>query len=180
VTKKKSDFDLRQIMDDGKIFIANLSKGKLGEDGSALLGSLLSTKFELAGLSREAIGLENRRDFWLYVDEFPSIAGPSFTGMLSESRKYGLGLVLVMQYVEQLEEDVRNALFENAGTLVVFRTGPDSARHLASQFEPILRKEDMMNLGRGDFYIKLMIDGVPSRSFSARTLPPVTALSVLS
>ena len=175
VTKKRSDFDLRRIMDEGKIFIANLSKGKLGEDGSALLGALLSTKFELAGLSRATIPIEARRDFWLYVDEFPSIAGPSFSGMLSESRKYGLGLVLVMQYVDQLEEDVRNALFENAGTLVVFRVGPESARYLASQFEPILSKEDLMNLGRYCFYIRLMINGVPSPPFSARTFPPAIA-----
>jgi type IV secretory pathway TraG/TraD family ATPase VirD4 len=102
VAKRQSDFDLRQIMDDGRIFIANLSKGKLGEDGSALLGSLLSTKFELAALSRTTVPIEQRRDFILYVDEFPSLAGSSFIGMLSESRKYKLALVLAMQFIEQL------------------------------------------------------------------------------
>jgi len=123
-------------------------KGKLGEDGSALLGSLLSTKFELAALSRTEIPTDNRRDFYLYADEFPTLAGNSFMGMLSESRKFKLGLVLVMQYIEQLEEPIRNALFENVGTLIVFRVGPESARYLAPQFTPVFSKEDLMNVGR--------------------------------
>jgi len=178
VTKKRSDFDLRKIMDDGKIFIANLSKGKLGEDGSALLGSLLSTKFELAALSRTTIAIERRRDFYLYVDEFPTLASSSFTGMLSEARKFGLGLVLTMQYIDQLEEDVRNALFENVGTLIVFRVGPDSARDLEPQFAPTLSKEDLMNIGRYCIYLRLMIDGIPSKPFSARTLAPGRVMQV--
>ena len=156
----------------GKIFVANLFRGKLGEDGSALLGSLLSTQFELAALSRTEIPLEQRRDFSPYVDEFPTLASASFTGMLSESRKFKLSLVLAMQYIEQLEEHVRNALFENVGTLIVFRVGPESARWLP-QFAPVLSKEDLMNLGRYRIYLKLMIDGIPSQPFSGRTLPPV-------
>jgi hypothetical protein len=180
VTKPKSDFDLRRIMDEGKIFIANLSKGKLGEDGSALLGSLLSTKFELAALSRANISTDQRSNFYLYVDEFPTLAGASFMGILSESRKYKLGLILVMQYVEQLDEDVRNALFENAGTLIVFRVGPESARYLEPQFAPALSREDLMNLGRYDIYLRLMIDGMPSKPFSASTLPPVTTVQLTS
>ncbi|HYR88537.1 MAG TPA: type IV secretion system DNA-binding domain-containing protein [Terriglobia bacterium] len=175
VTKQRSDFDLQQIMQSGGIFVANLSKGKLGEDGSALLGSLLSTKFEFAALSRASIPAEDRRDFYLYVDEFPTLASASFTGMLSESRKYHLSLVLAMQYIEQLEEDVRNALFENVGTLIVFRVGPESARYLAPQFAPTLSKEDLMNIGRYCVYLKLMIDGMPSKPFSARTLRPWTS-----
>ncbi|HEY2382360.1 MAG TPA: type IV secretion system DNA-binding domain-containing protein [Terriglobia bacterium] len=175
VTKEKSDFDLSQIMQSGGILVANLSKGKLGEDGSALLGALLSTKFELAALNRATIPIETRRDFYLYVDEFPTLANASFTGMLSESRKYGLGLVLAMQFVEQLDDDVRNALFENIGTLISFRCGPDTARYLAPQFEPLLSREDLMNLGRYSIYVKLMIDGIPSRPFSARTITPSRA-----
>jgi type IV secretory pathway TraG/TraD family ATPase VirD4 len=178
VTKKRSDFDLRQIMDEGKIFVANLSKGNLGEDGSALLGSLLSTKFELAALSRTEIPTDDRRDFYLYVDEFPTLAGNSFMGMLSESRKYKLGLVLVMQYIEQLEEPIRNALFENVGTLIVFRVGPESARYLAPQFTPVFSREELMNIGRYNIYLKLMIDGIPSKPFSARTLPPKTTMQL--
>jgi type IV secretory pathway TraG/TraD family ATPase VirD4 len=176
VAKPKSDFDLRQVMDQGRIFIANLSKGALGEDASALLGSLLSTKFELAALSRASIPAESRRPFYLYVDEFPTLATTSFAGMLSESRKYGLALILSMQYVEQIEEPIRNALFENVGTLIVFRAGPQSSWHLSSQFYPTFSQEDLMNLGKYSIYLRLMIDGVPSRPFSGRTLKPTTIL----
>jgi len=151
---------------------ANLSKGRLGEDGSILLGSLLATKFELAALGRAELAADRRRPFYLYVDEFPTLAGPSFMGMLSESRKYELGLVLAMQYVEQLPEDIRNALFENVGTLVVFRVGPESARFLESQFAPELSEQDLMNLGRYSIYVRLVIDGLPSRPFRARSLAP--------
>jgi len=178
IARKKSDFDLRRVMDEGKIFVANLSKGKLGEDSSALLGSLLSTKFELAALSRTNVPIEQRREFILYVDEFPSLAGASFVGMLSEARKYRLALVLAMQFIEQLEEPVRNALFENVGTIICFRIGPDSARFLGPQFSPVFSKEDLMNLGRYSISLRLMIDGIPSRPFSARTLPPITTLSM--
>lgn len=172
VTKQNSDFDLGRLMQAGGILVANLSKGKLGEDGSALLGSLLSTKFELAALNRATIPIETRRDFYLYVDEFPTLANASFTGMLSESRKYGLALVIAMQFIEQLDDDVRNALFENIGTIVTFRVGPDTARYLAPQLEPTFSKDDLMNLGRYSIYVKLMIDGIPSKAFSARTLSP--------
>jgi hypothetical protein len=160
-------------MDEGKILIANLPKGKLGEDGSALLGALLVTKFELAALSRAEQPQEERRDFFLYVDEFPTIATESFAGLLSESRKYRLSLILAMQYVDQVEEKLRNALLENVGTLIVFRVGPESARYLASQFSPVFEKEDLMNLGRYQIILRLLIDGQPSKPFSARTLPPI-------
>jgi hypothetical protein len=111
----------------------------------------------------------------LYIDEFPTIATDSFTTMLSESRKYGLALILAMQYAEQVEESLRNAVFENVGTLICFRVGPESARLLAPQFAPKLSKEDLMNLGRYSIYLRLMIDGMPSRPFSARTFPPTIA-----
>lgn len=172
VTKTNSDFSVDDIMQSGGILIANLSKGKLGEDGSALLGALLSTKFELAALNRVRLPEENRQPFYLYVDEFPTLANESFSGMLNESRKYGLSLILAMQFVEQLDDTVRNALFENVGTLTTFRAGPGTARYLAPQFEPWLSKEDLMNIGRYRIYIKLMIDGVPSKPFSARTIKP--------
>jgi hypothetical protein len=173
VTQQKSGCDFRKIMDEGKIFVANLSKGRLGEDGSALLASLISIQFELAALSRADVPQRDRRDFYLYIDEFPAVAGESFVTMLSESRKYGLALILAMQYVEQLDEPIRNAIFENVGTLISFRVGPESARLLEPQFRPIFRREDLMNLGRFSIYLRLMIDGIPSQPFSARTLPPV-------
>jgi hypothetical protein len=170
VSQKNSSFDVRRIMDEGKILIANLPKGKLGEDGSALLGALLVTKFELAALSRAEQSPESRRDFFLYVDEFPTIATESFSGLLSESRKYGLSLILAMQYVDQVEEKLRDALLENVGTLISFRIGPESARYLASQFSPVFEKEDLMNLGRYKIILRLLLDGQPSRPFTARTL----------
>jgi hypothetical protein len=170
ISQEKSAFDVRQIMDEGKILIANLPKGKLGEDGSALLGALLVTKFELAALSRASQPAEKRRDFYLYVDEFPTIATDSFIGLLSEARKYSLNLILAMQYIDQVEEELRDALLENIGTLVCFRVGPESARHIAPQFEPIFTKEDLMNLGRYQIRLRLMIDGHPSKPFSARTI----------
>lgn len=173
ISQKQSSFDVRQMMDDGKILIANLSKGKLGEDGSALLGALLVTKFELAALSRVDVPPDERRDFFLYVDEFPIIATDSFIGLLSEARKYGLSLILAMQYLDQVDEKLRDALLENVGTLIRFRVGPESARIIAPQFEPVFSKEDLMNLGRFQISLRLMIDGQPSRPFSARTLPPV-------
>jgi hypothetical protein len=170
VSQKKSSFDVRQIMDEGKILIANLPKGKLGEDGSALLGALLVTKFELAALSRAEQSPESRRDFFLYVDEFPTIATESFSGLLSESRKYGLSLILAMQYVDQVEEKLRDALLENVGTLITFRIGPESAKYLAPQFSPIFEKEDLMNLGRYKIILRLLIDGHPSKPFTGRTI----------
>lgn len=172
ISQKRSFFDVRQIMDEGKILVANLSKGKLGEDGSALLGALLVTKFELAALSRVDLTPEQRRDFYLYVDEFPTIATDSFIGLLSEARKYGLSLILAMQYLDQLDEKLRNALLENVGTLICFRVGPDSARYIAPQFDPVFAKEDLMSLGRYRISLRLMIDGHPSRPFSGRTLAP--------
>lgn len=165
----KSSFNLREVMDAGRIFVANISRGRLGEDASALLGGLLVTKFELAALSRADVPREARRDFFLYVDEFPILASPSFAGILSESRKYGCSLTVGMQYVDQVEPDLRDALFENVGTLAVFRVGPASARLLAPQLEAI-EKEDLMNLPRYRFYIRLIFDGQPYAPFSARTL----------
>lgn len=172
ITKKHSDFDLRTIMDEGRIFIANLSKGKLGEDGSALLGSLLSTKLELAALSRAGTPIEQRREFYIYIDEFPLLATASFTNMFSEARKYGAAITVAAQFIEQLDEPVRNSLFENCGTVIAFRVGPESARYLASQFSPVFTKEDLMNRGKYEICLRMMIDGVPCRPFSARTLGP--------
>ena len=114
-----------------KFWWANIPKGKLGEDGSALLGALLVTKFELAALSRAELEASARHDHFLFVDEFPTIATESFAGLLSESRKYGLSLILAMQYIDQVEETLRHALLENVGTLISFRIGPESARYLA-------------------------------------------------
>jgi CxxC-x17-CxxC domain-containing protein len=175
----KSKIDMREIMDEGKILIANLSKGKIGEDNSRLLGALLITKLQLAAMSRVDIPEEKRRDFFLYVDEFQNFATEAFCNILSEARKYRLSLVLANQYLAQLEEmtpvgkstRVRDAIFGNVGTIIVFRVGAEDAEFLVKEFEPEFTAEDLTNLEKYHICIKLMIDGIASSPFSAVTLP---------
>ena len=177
----RSKIDMRKIMDNGKILIANLSKGKIGEDNSRLLGALLITKLQLAAMSRVDIPEEKRRDFFLYVDEFQNFATESFVNIMSEARKYRLSLTLANQYIAQLEEmtptgkstKVRDAIFGNIGTLIVFRVGAEDAEYLEKELIPEFLTEDLVNLAKYDIYIKLMIDGVAGRPFSAETLPPL-------
>lgn len=177
----QSKIDMRKIMDERKILIANLSKGKIGEDNSRLLGALLITKIYLAAMSRVDIPEEERKDFYLYVDEFQNFATESFVGILSEARKYRLSLTLANQYVAQLEEmtslgkstKVRDAIFGNVGTLIAFRVGAEDAEYLEKEFVPEFTAEDLVNLAKYNIYLKLMIDGVASRPFSAETLSPL-------
>jgi len=166
-----SSFDLRKIMDEEKIFIANLSKGKIGEDNSRLLGALMITKLQLAAMSRTDIPESKRKDFYLYVDEFQNFATESFANILSEARKYRLNLILAHQYIAQLDEKVREAIFGNVGTFIVFRVGAEDAEVLEKEFEPEFLVNDLVNLAKFNIYAKLMIDGVASRAFSAETLP---------
>lgn len=166
----KVDLRFRQIMDEGGVLLVNLAKGRLGEDSSATLGSLLVSTIGLAALSRADAPLETRRPFYLYVDEFQSFTTLAFANMMSELRKYGLGLTLAHQHFHQLEPDVRHAVLGNAGTLVSFRVGPEDAFLLAQEFQPTFGVEDLLNLPNRHFYMRLMIDGSPSRPFSAVTL----------
>ncbi|MDP3762516.1 MAG: TraM recognition domain-containing protein, partial [bacterium] len=176
----ESAIDMRKIMDEGKILIMNLSKGRIGEDNSKLLGGLLVTKLQLAAMSRVDIPEPERRDFYLYVDEFQNFATESFANILSEARKYRLALVLANQYIAQLIQSVggskstsvRDAIFGNVGTLVSFRVGAEDAEFLEKEFEPEFMATDVVNLAKYSVYLKLMIDGVASRAFSASTLPP--------
>src|SRR3989441_12392219 len=158
-------------MDEGKILLVNLAKGKIGEDTSSLLGAMLVTKISLAALSRGELREADRRDFYLYADEFPSFTTTSFAGMLSEMRKYRLGLVLAHQHMAQLDETVRDAILGNAGTIISFRVGLSDAELLEKEFFPEFRASDLVNLPNYHMYLKLMIDGVVSKPFSARTLP---------
>lgn len=171
-----SSLNMREIMDGSKIFIVNLSKGKIGEDNSRLLGAMLITKLQLAAMSRVDIPEDKRRDFFLYVDEFQNFATESFASILSEARKYHLGLILAHQYIGQLVDGanykVRDAVFGNAGTLICFRTGGADAEFLEKEFMPEFVQNDLVNLAKANIYIKLMIDGVASRPFSAEILPP--------
>jgi len=180
VGQVKSKIDMREIMDKGKILIANISKGKIGEDNSRLLGALLITKLQLAAMSRVDILEEKRSDFFLYVDEFQNFATEAFVNILSEARKYRLSLVLGNQYISQLEEmtptgrstKVRDAVFGNVGTIVTFRVGAEDAEYLEKEFIPEFTAADLVNLPKYNIYLKLMIDGIAGRPFSAQTLPP--------
>ena len=166
----KSKINLRQIMDEGKILIVNVSKGKIGEDASRLLGAFLITKIQLAAMSRVDIPESERRDFFLYVDEFQNFATESFANILSEARKYHLSLVMAHQYIKQMEEHVMDAVFGNVGTIVSFRVGAEDAEFLEKWFQPDFMMNDIVNLGKRSMYIKLMINGVSSKGFSASTL----------
>ncbi len=168
----RSSIDIREIMDQGKVLIMNLSKGRIGEDNSALLGAMMITKIQLAAMSRVDVPEENRRDFYLYIDEFQNFSTDSFANILSEARKYRLNLILAHQYIEQLSEKVKPAVFGNVGTMVVFRVGATDAEELVKEFTPTFTEEDLVNLPKYEMYLKLMIDGISSTPFSALGLPP--------
>lgn len=174
VGQPKSTFDIRRVMDGKKILIVNLSKGRLGEGNANLIGSMIITKIYLAAMSRADVGPEAVRDlppFYLYVDEFQSFANESFADILSEARKYKLSLTIAHQYIEQMSEEVRAAVFGNVGTMIAFRVGAYDAEVLEKEFAPVFTAEDMVNLGFAQIYLKLMINGVGSHPFSATTLP---------
>ncbi len=168
-----STIDLRDIMDNKKILILNLSKGRIGEDTMQLLGSMIVTKLYMAAMSRVDIPETERNDFYLYVDEFQNFATDSFADILSEARKYRLDLIVAHQYIEQLPETVQAAVFGNVGTLINFRVGAADAEKLVLEFTPFFTEEDLVNLPAFCIYLKLMIDGVSSDPFSANTLPPL-------
>lgn len=170
LVQPRSSFNLRNVMDEGKILLVNLSKGKIGEDTAALLGALLVTSIGLAALSRAEIPEPNRRDFYLYLDEFQSFTTLSLAKMLSELRKYRMGMVLAHQYLSQLDEQIRDAVLGNVGTLISFRVGMSDAEILAKEFYPTFSAADLIRLSNHHVYLKLMIDGMPSEPFSASTI----------
>ena len=173
VGQTASSFDIREVMDKKKILIINLSKGRIGEDNGALLGAMMITKIQLAAMGRVDIHEDKRKDFYLYVDEFQNFATESFANILSEARKYRLNLILANQYVTQIDEEVRDAIFGNAGSIVTFRVGAMDAEFLEKEFEPVFMMNDIINLPKYQIYLKLMIDGIAGDAFSATTLPPI-------
>lgn len=176
IGQPKSSFDIRKMMDERKIMIVNLSKGRVGESNANLLGAMLITKIYLGAMSRADVSEKTLRtlpQFYLYVDEFQSFANESFADILSEARKYKLNLTIAHQYIEQMSEEVRAAVFGNVGTMVVFRVGAYDAEVLEKEFAPQFTAEDIVNLGQFQLYLRLMIDGVGSQPFSARNLPPI-------
>jgi len=180
IGQPNSKINIRKIMDEGKILLANVSRGKIGEDASRLLGAFLVTKIQLAAMSRVDIAEKDRKDFYLYVDEFQHFATESFANILSEARKFHLSLVMAHQYIKQMEEPVRDAVFGNVGTIVSFRVGAEDAEFLEKWFQPDFMMNDIVNLGKYNVYLKLMIDGVSSRGFSAAMIPPFPRLETTS
>ena len=177
IGQPKSNFSIREMMDNQKIILINLSKGKVGEANANLLGSMFITKIYLAAMSRADVTYEQMKElpnFYLYVDEFQSFANESFANILSEARKYKLNLTIAHQYIEQMSEEVRAAVFGNVGTMITFRIGAYDAGIFEKEFSPEFTAEDMVNLGSYQIYLKLMIDNVTSKPFSATALPPIS------
>ena len=175
IGQPKSTFNIREIMDEGKILIVNLSKGLIGEDNASILGSFLVTKIQLAAMSRSDIpDIKDRRPFYLYVDEFQNFATDSFATILSEARKYGLNLTVANQYISQMSDTVRDAVFGNVGTMISFRVSADDSPILAKQFEPQFEPNDLLQMHNRNFIINMVINGEKAPAFSAKTLnlPP--------
>jgi type IV secretory pathway TraG/TraD family ATPase VirD4 len=164
------DLRFRSMMDEGKVLLVNLAKGRLGEDSSALLGGLIVSTLGLAAFTRAESPTGMRRPFFIYLDEFQTFTTLMLANMMSELRKYGIGLTLAHQYFHQLDPDIRHAVLGNAGTLISFRVGPEDAAILAREFQPTFDVRDLLNLPNQSIYLKLMIDGTPSKPFSARTI----------
>lgn len=171
-TEPQGGIRIRSIMDENKIFLVNLSKGRLGGNISGFLGGFLVNTIAQASFSRANIGEKDRTPFYLYIDEFQNFTTQSVGDMLSELRKYRVGMILAHQFLFQIPDTLRNSVLGNVGTMVSFRLGPKDATLMAKQFEPIFEPRDFINLPNHHIYLKLMIDGTPSHAFSATTLAP--------
>jgi len=170
IGQEKSAFNFRQIMDEGKIFLVNLSKGKIGDINANLLGMIITGKFLMAALSRVDVEQSKRRDFYLYIDEFQNFTTDSIATILSEARKYRLNLTIAHQFIAQLEEKIRDAVFGNVGSMIVFRVGAQDAEFLVKQFEPTFSQFDLMNIDNFNAYAKILINNQTSRPFNIRTI----------
>ncbi len=166
IGQSQSAFNFRRIMDDGKILLVNLAKGKLGDENSQFLGLILVPRILIAAMSRADMPMEERRDFYLYVDEFQNFSTPDFAQILSEARKFRLSLTVANQFISQIDEKIRDAVFGNVGSMVTLRSGSDDAQYLESHFGPTFVAHDIMNLTIGNAYVKLLINGQPSTPFS--------------
>jgi hypothetical protein len=176
VGQEKNSMNFREIMDNKKILLINLSKGQVGEENANLLGAMITTKIYLAAMSRADLPkaeLAKKPNFYLYIDEFQNVVNDSFANILSEARKYKLSLLMAHQYIEQMPETVRAAIFGNVGTTIAFRVGPEDGEVIEKLFSPTFYADDIVNLGRFEIYLSLMIDGIGSQPFSANTLAPI-------
>lgn len=174
IGQAKSAFNFRRVMDDGKILLVNLSKGRIGDINANLLGMILVGKFLMAALSRVDMPQEKRRDFNLYIDEFQNFTTDSIAVILSEARKYRLNLVIAHQFVAQLTDSIRDAVFGNVGSLVAFRVGAQDTETLVKQFEPVFSEQDMLNIDNFNAYVKLLMRGETSKPFNIKTIPAKT------
>lgn len=175
VGQPKSKIDMGFMMDNRRILLCNLSKGKIGEDKTRLLGSLIVTKLFLAALKRTTQTEEKQQDFFLYLDECQNLTSEIFASILSEARKYRLSLILANQYLQQIPKEIKSAILGNVGTLIVFRLGSEDALELESEFRAKFKATDLENIGKHQIYLKLAIDGVSSQPFSAKTILPKTS-----
>ncbi|MBL7078581.1 type IV secretory system conjugative DNA transfer family protein [Candidatus Shapirobacteria bacterium] len=169
IGQSQSSFDFRKVMDEGKILLISLAKGKIGEENSSFLGLIMVPRILMAAMSRQDVPEEQRRDFYLYVDEFQNFATPDFAQILSEARKYHLNLTVANQFVGQMEEEVKNAVFGNVGTIISFRVGVSDANYLTREFQPIFNEEDLLNVERFNAYIKTLVGNEPVSPFSMDT-----------
>ena len=174
VGQPKSTIDIFKIMNEGKIFLVNVSKGRIGEDNSALLGGMIITKIQLAAMERVRIPEDERKDFYLYVDEFQNFATDAFANILSEARKYRLSLTVAHQYISQLEEKIKNAVFGNVGSMAVFRVSPEDATFLENKFKPTFTASDIMKLDNYNAYVSMLVNGQPVKPFNMHTIAPIT------
>jgi type IV secretory pathway TraG/TraD family ATPase VirD4 len=172
VTASKQELHIRQIMDEGKVLLVNLAKGRIGEDSSSLLGGLLVTTIGLAAFSRADVSPEQRRDFFVYVDEFQSFTTLAVANMLSELRKYRVGFSIAHQYLHQLDLEIRHAVLGNVGTMISFRIGAEDSPYMVREFADYVEEIDLLQLPNHRVYLKLMIEGAPSKPFSAVTVAP--------
>jgi hypothetical protein len=173
ICQAHSSFNFRQVMDEGKILLVNLSKGRLGDLNSNLIGLIIVGKLLMAALSRVDLPEAERKDFYFYIDEFQNVTTKSIATILSEARKYRLDLTIAHQFIGQLDEDIKKAVFGNVGSTIIFRVGAEDAQFLEKQVEPIFNAYDLINIENYNAYIKLLIGGQPARPFNIRTsLPP--------
>ena len=172
LSQNKNRFDLGWMMDNKRIFLANLSKGKIGEDTANLLGGLLITQLHLAGMRRVNLPEQQRLDYYIYADEFQNFATESFASILSESRKYHINLTIAHQFIDQLSPKLQASIFGNVGSLITFRIGSKDAEVLKKEFAPYFNTEDLQTANRYEIHTKISIDGITSRPFYAQTLPP--------
>lgn len=173
IMQEKSAFRFRDVMDGGKILLVNLSKGRLGELNSSFIGLILVGKLLMAALSRASVSEEKRKDFYLYIDEFQNVTTDSIATILSEARKYRLNLTITHQFIGQLPEEIKKAVFGNVGSMASFRIGSDDAEFIAKQFAPVFTDYDLLNVDNWNCFVKLLINGQTSRPFSMKTNPPV-------